>query len=657
MLVRSVYYFEIAIPAPLKTPLTYSSSTRLERGHKITVPLRKKSTTGMVIQEVTKPEFETKEITDPGVLDFKLNSAHLSWLEWIADYYQYPIGLVIHSIYPPLPRKEKRKEAEDVLPSESFELTEAQVEALQNFDLQSGFKAHLLHGVTGSGKTEVYMELFDETIKQGKQGIFLLPEISLTPQLEKRFVRRFGNLVSVYHSQMTARQKTNSWYDFMEGKTKIMLGPRSSLFCPSDNVGLIVVDEEHESSFKQEEKFLYHARDAALKLAQLKKIPIVLGSATPSFETLKNAREGKIKHIRIKEKVFKQESAKPIVVDMTKEKHEPFWLCAELKTSIENHIARKKQVALFLNRRGWASLIQCYDCGQGFQCMNCDVSLTVHNKNDLYCHYCGYGEKIPEKCPNCQSEKINKIGLGTEQVIKDLEKIFPSARLLKFDRDEIQNKNQLAEAISSIEEHRCDIIVGTQMIAKGLDFTNLTLMGILDADQSFSFPDFRASEKSLQQILQVLGRVGRRKGQESEVIIQTRTPEHFIFSHLDEKEFENFSNSQIEKRELFNYPPFSKMVAFLIKSKSAKTGEKLAEQVAHLCNSLKKAWPSYKETGVLGPCPAPIPKIRNEFRFQVILKFSSGLNHQHFVAEVNKALGKPPAQSKISINVDPVDLM
>jgi len=289
--------------------------------------------------------------------------------------------------------------------------------------------------------------------------------------------------------------------------------------------------------------------------------------------------------------------------------------------------------------------------------MNCDVSLTVHNKTELYCHYCGYGEKIPEKCPGCSSEKINKIGLGTEQVIKDLEEIFPSARLLKFDRDEIQNKNQLIEAVSSIEEHRCDIIVGTQMIAKGLDFTNLTLMGILDADQSFSFPDFRASEKSLQQILQVLGRVGRRKEQESEVIIQTRTPEHFIFSHLDEKEFENFSDSQIEKREMFNYPPFSKMVAFSIKAKSVKTGEHLAEKVAHLCNGLKQAWPSYKETNVLGPCPSPIPKIRNEFRFQVILKFPAGLNHQQFVTEVHRALGKPPAQSKISINVDPVDLM
>jgi primosomal protein N' (replication factor Y) len=652
-----MHYFEIAIPAPLKTPLTYSSKTKLVRGQKISVPLRKRSATGMVIKEVSKPDFETKEIIDDAAFDFKLNDAHLSWLEWISDYYHYPLGLVINSIYPPLPRKEKRKETADILPSETFELTPVQKKAVEDIHLNSGFKSYLLHGVTGSGKTEIYMELFEEVINRGKQGVFLLPEISLTPQLEKRFIRRFGNLVSVYHSQMTARQKTNSWYDFMEGKTQIMIGPRSSLFCPSENIELIVVDEEHESSFKQEEKFLYHARDAALKLAQLRKIPIVLGSATPSFESLKNVRENKMNYIRIKEKVFNQATAKPKIVDMTKEKHEPFWLSSELKTSIENHIARKKQVALFLNRRGWASMIQCYDCGQNFQCMNCDVSLTVHNKTDLYCHYCGYGEKIPERCPNCTSEKISKMGLGTEQVIKDLGSIFPTARLLKFDRDEIQNKNQLAEAILSIEEHRCDIIVGTQMIAKGLDFTNLTLMGILDADQSFSFPDFRASEKSLQQILQVLGRVGRRKEQESEVIIQTRTPEHFIFSHLDEKKFEDFSDSQIQKREMFNYPPFAKMVAFLIKAKSVKTGERLADKVAHLCNGLKQAWPSYKETNVLGPCPSPIPKIRNEYRFQVILKFPAGLNHQHFVTEIDKALGKPPAQSKISINVDPVDLM
>lgn len=653
-----MHYYEIAIPAPLYTPLTYSSSTELNPGQQVSVPLRKRNSTGIVISKVEKPEFETKELSLNEDENFKLNPQHLDWLKWIANYYHYPIGLVVNSIFPPLPRKEKRKKSEVLTSTKIATLTNAQQKALNQIKPLEGFKPHLLHGVTGSGKTEIYMELFDEVIsKQNKQGLFLLPEISLTPQLEERFIERFGSLISVYHSQLTPRQKTNSWYDFMEGKTKILIGPRSALFCPSPNIGLIVVDEEHESSFKQEEKFLYHARDAALKLAHIKNIPIVLGSATPSLESLNNVEKNKFSYVRLKEKVFNQEVPIPQIVDMTKKKQDPFWLSAELKTGIENHLAKKKQVALFLNRRGWASCIQCYSCGHGFKCLNCDVSLTLHNKKDLYCHYCGYGEDVPTHCPECNDEKIQKIGLGTEQVFNDLSSIFPNARILKFDRDEIHTKNQLSDAIKNIEDHNFDIVIGTQMISKGLDFTNLTLMGVLDADQALSFPDFRSSEKSLQQILQVLGRVGRRKEQNAEVIVQTRSPEHQIFQNLNEKNFEDFALEQLKKRKIFNYPPFAKMVAFLIKTKSEKTGAQIAANVAHLSDQLKTAWPQFKDLNVLGPCPAPIQKIRNEYRFQVILKFPESLKHQQFTDEVIEALGKLPPQSKVSINVDPVDLM
>ncbi len=653
-----VYYYEIAIPAPLSTPLTYSCAKELNIGERVTIPLRKKNTTGVVVAKSKKPDFKTKEITVFNEYRLILNFHHLEWLKWIAQYYCYPMGLVINSTFPPLPRKEKRKAFKALSSTKIATLTTVQQSALNKIKPLNDFKAHLLHGVTGSGKTEIYMELFGEVIvKQDKQGLFLLPEISLTPQLEKRFIERFGDLISVYHSQLTLRQKTNAWYDFIEGKTKILMGPRSALFCPSKNIGLIVLDEEHESSFKQEEKFLYHARDAALKLARIKNIPIVLGSATPSLESFNNVKKGKYSYIRLKEKVFDQQASVPKVVDMTKEKNNPFWLSKELKSGIESHLSRKKQVALFLNRRGWASCIQCYSCGCGFKCLNCDVSLTLHNKKDLYCHYCGYGERVPTRCLQCNDEKIQRIGLGTEQVFSDLSTIFPNVRILKFDRDEIHTKNQLSRAIKDIEDHKFDIIIGTQMIAKGLDFTNLTLMGVLDADQGLSFPDFRSCEKSLQQILQVIGRVGRRKGQNAQVIIQTRSPEHKIFENLNEKNFESFAFEQLKIRQAFNYPPFTKMTAFLIRSKSEKTGELLAARLAKFSNQLKTAWPEFLELSVLGPCPAPMRKIRNEYRFQVILKFSQGLKHQQFVQKVVKALGKLPPQSKISINVDPVDLM
>ncbi len=653
-----MHYYEVAIPAPLDTCLTYSCVKELSIGEQVVVPLRKKNTTGVVVLKTGEPDFKTKEITIFKEHSLILDSHHLEWLKWIAKYYHYPIGLVINSIFPPLPRKEKRKNSKTLNSTRVATLTDAQKNALNKIKPLNNFKTHLLHGVTSSGKTEIYMELFGEVIlKQNKQGLFLLPEISLTPQLEKRFIERFGGLISVYHSQLTLRQKTNSWYDFIEGKTKILIGPRSALFCPSKNIGLIILDEEHESSFKQEEKFLYHARDAALKLAQLKNIPIVLGSATPSLESLNNVKRGKYSYIRLKEKVFNQRVFIPKIVDMTKEKSDPFWLSKELKNSIENHLSRKKQVALFLNRRGWASCIQCYSCGQGFKCLNCDVSLTLHNKNDLYCHYCGYGEKAPVKCFKCNDKRIQRIGLGTEQVFRDLNIIFPNVRILKFDRDEIHTKNQLSCAIKDIEDQNFEIIIGTQMIAKGLDFTNLTLMGILDADQALSFPDFRSSEKSLQQILQVIGRVGRRREQKAEIIIQTRSPEHKIFENLNEKNFEDFALEQLKIRQSFNYPPFTKMVAFLIKAKFEKTGELLARRLAQLSSQLKTAWPQFSDLGILGPCPAPIGKIRNEYRFQVVLKFSQDLKHQQFIKRVLKALGKLPPQSRISINVDPVDLM
>ena len=514
--------------------------------------------------------------------------------------------------------------------------------------------------MTSSGKTEIYLELFEEVLKkQKKQGIFLLPEISLTPQLERRFKERFGSSISTYHSQLTPRQRTNAWYDFKNARTQILIGARSALFCPAENLGLIVVDEEHESSFKQEEKFLYNAKDSALKLAQLKNIPIVLGSATPSLESMLNVKRNKIHYTRLKEKVFNQKKPKRFIVDMTKmeSKPEPFWLSPLLKEKIEHHLSQKKQVALFLNRRGWSSFVQCFACGHEFRCVNCDISLTLHQKTQLFCHYCNYGESLPDHCPKCNENQIKKFGLGTEQVVRDCKKLFAQARILKFDRDEVQNKHQLKEAIESIDNHDVDLVVGTQMIAKGLDFERLSLMGVLDSDQSFSFPDFRATEKSVQQLNQVLGRVGRRQNQKAEVVIQTRHPNHIALNHLDETTYEEFSEELLKKRALYNYPPFTRMVNFLVKAHSKSQGHKLIHKISDLFTDLKEKWSSYAKVQILGPSASPIEMIRNEYRFQLILKFPITLPHQNFVKEGVRVLGKLPSKTKLSVNVDPVDLM
>lgn len=662
-------YLKVAVNAPLEGALTYKYDQKIPIGSIVEVPLGKRKTKGVVFEETNKEpdsKYEVKQIASVNET-LKVPPSHLKWIEWISNYYQYPIGLVSNLMFPPLGKKKPSKKDiankldENPLINENFiprriELNEIQSECLKQIKTE-GFNVNLLHGVTGSGKTEIYMEVFDQKIKEGLQGIFLLPEISLTPQLEKRFRERFGDLVSIYHSQMTPRQKTNSWYDFYEGRTKIFLGPRSALFIPTEKIGVIVIDEEHESSFKQEEKFLYNARDAAIKLAHLKNIPIILGSATPSLESLKNSFDDKYTYIRNLNKVFNQKPPEVSVVDMTQEKNDPFWLSSELKSKIENHLARKKQVALFLNRRGWSSYVQCYACGHNFFCPNCDVTLTLHKSNELFCHYCSYGEKLPKKCPECSEEKISKMGLGTERVEADIKSLFPTKEVFRFDRDEVNTKDQLNEAITKIENNEVDIIIGTQMIAKGLDFSNLTLMGILDADLALSIPDFRSNEKGLQQLLQVLGRVGRRENQEAQVVIQTRSPEHPVFKNLLETDYEHFAKVQLEKRAKFQYPPYSRMVSFLIKSHSQKTGNELAFTVARLCRQLQEKWPKYESMSVLGPANAPLEKIRNEYRYHVILKFDQNQPHQPFLSQIKKTLGRLPIKTKLSINVDPIDLM
>ncbi len=666
-------YIKVAVNAPLDTTLTYKFSSDVEIGSVVETPLGRRKTKGVVFKKADLDSEDLKPESIKSIAsveeNLKVPKDHLKWIEWISDYYQYPIGLVANLMFPPLGKKKPSKKEllngkQEIHDKESLKnftlkkvkLNETQTSCLKQIKTE-GFHVNLLHGVTGSGKTEIYMEVFEKKINEGLQGLFLLPEISLTPQLEKRFKERFGDLVSIYHSQMTPRQKTNSWYDFYEGRTKIFLGPRSALFTPTKKVGVIVIDEEHESSFKQEEKFLYNARDAAIKLAHIKNIPIILGSATPSLESLKNAFDSKYTYIRNLKKVFNQKPPEVLVVDMTKDKNEPFWLSHELKSKIENHLARKKQVALFLNRRGWSSYVQCYACGHNFICPNCDVTLTLHKSNELFCHYCSYGEKLPKKCPECLEEKISKMGLGTERVEADIKGLFPTKEVFRFDRDEVSTKNQLIEAISKIENNEVDIIIGTQMIAKGLDFSNLTLMGILDADLALSIPDFRSTEKGLQQLLQVLGRVGRRENQEAEVVIQTRSPEHMVFQNLLETDYEEFAKVQLEQRGKFTYPPFNRMVSFLIKAQSQKTGNELSFVVARLCRQLQEKWPKYESMSVLGPANAPLEKIRNEYRFQVILKFGQNQPHQPFLKQIKSTLGKLPPKTKLSINVDPIDLM
>jgi len=508
-------------------------------------------------------------------------------------------------------RYNKRKYDEDI----KKELTQEQEQCLDTILNGSELK-YLIKGVTGSGKTEVYMNLVSETLNEGKSAVVLVPEISLTPQMIERFKGRFGGDVALFHSRLSDGERFDEWYRIRDGKARLVIGARSALFLPLDNLGLIIIDEEHENTYKSDQNPKYHTREVSEYMCKLKRCKLVLGSATPSIETYYKALSGEYKLIEMKSRVNGRAMPHMEIVDMREElkRRNLSLFSGKLYNAIDETLNRKKQIILFLNRRGYSTFISCRSCGYVFKCSECDVSMTYHNNGYLICHYCGRAEKVSKICPECGSRYVKFFGAGTERVELEVKKYFPKAKVLRMDVDTTRHKNSHESIYNSFKNGEADILVGTQMVSKGLDFKNVTLVGVLAADMSLNIPDYRSAERTYQIITQVAGRAGR-GNDEGEVIVQSYTPNHYSLNYAKEENYEGLFKEEINLRRLMGNPPFGKI---LLINGSSKYEEKLKKFMNNLQEKLKKL--IIEDLTILGPVPCIITKLKENYRWQIIIK-------------------------------------
>ncbi len=675
----------VAVDAPIAENLSYlqNENFKVQRGDVVEVQLGRRTVLGVVIQTDQplpvavegEKTFEMKAISALHAEWPRLSETHLRWLEWMADYYLHPLGQVLKLCFPPLERTTKVRASKraSVVPNLAHvtphKLNAEQQTCVDAIAARQGFSAHLIHGVTGSGKTEIYLELFEKMLEENKRGLFLLPEISLTPQLINRFAQRFGDQIAVLHSQLTDRERTNQWWQIVEGHKKILIGARSALFCPIEGLGLIVVDEEHEASFKQDEKLKYNGRDCAVMLGYNHQCPVLLGSATPSVDSWKNALDGKYTLHQIKKRVNNRPLPEMTVIDMRVEKQnnavqkifgKPNWLSQKLYDEMQHRLEKNEQVALLLNRRGVAQMVFCPSCGYSVECPNCDISLSLHAGTHLVCHYCDYHENLKTKCPGCTDGQLINLGLGTEKVEEDLKRLFPDKVVARADRDEISTREEMEELIKKMETSEIDILIGTQMIAKGLDFPNLKLVGLILADISFNLPDFRATEKSFQLITQMSGRSGRHvKENESagQVVIQTYNTSHDSIVFAQNHDYEGFVTNELMQRQQLNYPPFHRLGALRIQSQQLENVRQTAHQLAERAHALKNKFSAFSEVEILGPAAAPLAKLRNQFRYHLLLKCAQPQIMNQFIRRLMGNTKWISKQTKVVVDIDPLNLL
>lgn len=511
----------------------------------------------------------------------------------------------------------------DFSPTQPLSLTSQQQEALNKAKElleQSGADTMLLKGVTGSGKTEIYLQAIDKVLQSGGEAIVLVPEISLTPQTVERFKSRLGEKVAIYHSRLSDGERYDEWLRMKKGKAKVVVGARSAIFSPFNNLKLIIIDEEHETSYKQTSHPKYQTRDVAEKRAKLNEAVTILGTATPSLEAYYRVKTGDYEFANLSKRIDNKPLPPVEVVDMREELKEGnrSMFSQNLTEAIEDRLAKNEQILLFLNRRGFSTFVLCRECGFVLECPNCDVSLTYHaDQKLLRCHYCDYQRSIPDICPECESRYIRYFGIGTQKVEKAVKESFPEARILRMDVDTTTRKGAHQKIINQFKNGEADILLGTQMIAKGHDFANVTLVGVITADTSLNFPDFRAAENTFQLLTQVAGRAGRGEVT-GKVIVQTYDPEHYSIQLAKEHDYESFYSYEIETRREMNYPPFSHLINLIIKGENEEKVSKIANQLGVILN--KKIEKEKMEGQILGPVPAPLEKLRGKYRWQIILK-------------------------------------
>lgn len=543
---------------------------------------------------------------------------------------------------------------------EEFPLTTSQevaLTAIQTGLHQAVYAPFLLHGITGSGKTEVYIRAFRTALELGRSAIMLVPEIALTPVFSRHLRARFGELVAIFHSSLARGERYDEWARVRNGEARLVIGTRSAIFAPVENLGLIVVDEEHESTYRQQDSPQYNGRDTAVVRAQRASAVVVLGSATPSLESFHNSRIGKYCYLPLPQRIGDRPLAEARLIDMRQvfdRYGKPKVFSDELIEAISQSHARGEQSIILLNRRGYSSFVLCRSCGETIQCKNCDVTLTYHrSERILLCHYCNHRQPAPNVCPTCAAKYIYYIGQGTEQIEELLKKQFPGLRIARIDRDTTARRRLFEKSLQDFGEHQLDTLVGTQMLAKGHDYPNVTLVGVVSVDAGLALADFRAAERTFQLITQVAGRAGRgeRPGQ---VLIQTYHPDHYALKHACAQDYHGFYEQEIRHRETLSYPPFVSLASLLVHGPDLK---RVRSEAARLRTELDQANKD-RSCRILGPAPAPLSRLHGRYRIQFLLKSRNRRRLRAVIdAAVAAAIARGANPRAIKVDIDPVSVM
>ena len=649
---------EVAIPVPLHNTFDYLCAERFEIGARVKVPFGRKKVTGVVLAQKDKSHFEklkqVEEVLDNEAL---LSNDILEFLMWSANYYHHPVGEVINNAIPKNLRNghpaliKKPGEKNHKSSSNAFELTKEQIHAINEIvkNLES-FNGFLLHGVTGSGKTEVYLNITEKVIQAGGQVLVLVPEIGLTPQMISRFEERIDGRVVAVHSQLNETQRQDAYLMAKNGDANVILGTRSAIFTPMPNLGLVIVDEEHDGSFKQQSNFRYSARDLSFMRAKFANVPLILGTATPSLETLKNVSEKKLTRLTLSSRPGEAILPDVHLIDMRSQNSEA--LSIPLISKIKHYLGLGKQVMLFINRRGYAPIYYCLDCGWQSECTNCDSKLVYHRSiNRLKCHHCGI-EKAPESsCPSCRSSSLKILGYGTERLEENLETHFPETEVIRIDRDTTRKKKAFASHLKKINSGESCIIVGTQMLAKGHDFSNLAFVGILDVDVGLMSTDFRATEHLAQLLIQVSGRCGR-GDYKGEVNIQTRYPHHPIFNYVKDSRYTEYAKTLLLERKETQLPPYAHQALICANAKSKKLAENFLNEIAQLINKI-----DIDSVEIWGPVPGMIEKKSNYYYFNLYLQSSNRKELRRLIKTFYQHVDKIKVASSVRwyVDIDPVE--
>lgn len=638
--------------------------SRIKVGVRVLAPFKRGEKVGIVINTVVSSQgAEVRSnkaiILKPieAVLDDEplIPASLLKLIQWVGQYYMSASGLALKNAVPSAfftgkkAGKTRITYDEEIKKEKKFDLTAEQDSATKEIN-KADEGVFLLHGVTGSGKTEIYINAI-KALPEDKEAIVLVPEIAITSQMIDRFRSRFGDKVVFYHSGLSTGERITQWEKMKNGEVKVVIGVRSAVFAPLKNLGLIVIDEEQEASYKQFEGLRYNARDTALARAQLEKIKVILGSATPSMEAYYTAKKGKFIYIELKDRIEKRPLPDVEIIDMTKADKHTFSFSTRLLEALKKNITDGYQSLIMLNRRGYSPFFICTDCGYTYKCPSCSITLIYHkDTNTLNCHYCNSYLHPKDICPNCKGAGVKYLGTGTQRVEEDIRLLLPELSFQRMDRDTTQKKLSHYRIIKQMEDKKIDVLLGTQMVAKGHDFPDVTLSAVIAADIALNMPDFRTAERAFQLFTQLAGRAGRGEVP-GKAYIQTYEPEHYVFEYVLKHDYNSFYKKEIELRRELSYPPFSKLLRIILNFKTKDAANKNVKVIASRIGKL-----NHPGIEILGPAPAPIEKIRNLWRWHIILKGKNAKALRQTAAVILEKTGDIK-EMKIEVDVDPINML